>query len=107
MNEIAYDYYVRHGYKKWATRAKKESQEIQKQYQFHRTRAEIARQQSVEGISNPRRMPYAHSALILHSVLDTESENIRKVSSQRGSLAIPTDSTSLASIRPFSENNGN
>ena len=49
MNEIAHDYYVRHGYEKWAVRAKKEGQEIQEQYQFHRTRAEIAQQQLVGG----------------------------------------------------------
>lgn len=68
MNEIAQNYYVRHGYEKWAARAKKEAQEIQEQYQFHRTRAEIARQQSVGGISDPDSL----------SVLDTESENIKK-----------------------------
>ena len=68
MNEIARDYYRRNGYEKWATRAKKEAREIQEQYQFHRTRAEIARQQFVGGICNPDS----------HSVLDTESENIRK-----------------------------
>ena len=49
MNEIAHDYYIQHGYKKWAARAKKEAREIQKQYQYHRTRAEIARQQFVGG----------------------------------------------------------
>ena len=42
MNEIARDYYRRNGYEKWTTRAKKEAREIQEQYQFHRTRAEIA-----------------------------------------------------------------
>ena len=68
MNEIAHDYYVRHGYKKWAARAKKEAQEIQKQYRFHRTRAEIARQQFLGGICNPKSL----------SVLDTESENIKE-----------------------------
>ncbi len=68
MNEIAHEYYRRNGYKKWAARAKKEAQEIQEQYQFHRTRAEIARQQSVGGISNPDSL----------SVLDAESENIKK-----------------------------
>ncbi len=68
MNEIAHEYYRRNGYKKWAARAKKEAQEIQEQYQFHRTRAEIAQQQSVGGISNPDSL----------SVLDTESENIKK-----------------------------
>lgn len=46
MNEIAHDYYRRHGYKKWAARAKKETCEIQKQYQYHCTRAKIAWQKS-------------------------------------------------------------
>ena len=78
MNEIAHDYYVQHGYKTWAARAKKEAQEIQKQYQFHRACAEIAWQQFVGDTCNPRRMPYAHSALIPILVLDTESENIKR-----------------------------
>ena len=68
MNQIAYDYYVQHGYKTWTARAKKEAQEIQKQYRFHRTHAEIARQQFVGGICNSDPC----------SVLDTESENIDK-----------------------------
>lgn len=68
MNEIAHDYYVQHGYKTWAARAKKEAQEIQEQYQFHRARAKIAWQQCVGGVCN--RDPL--------SVLDTESENIDK-----------------------------
>ena len=46
MNQIAYDYYKRHGYEKWAARTKKKAREIQKQYQYHRTRAETAWQQS-------------------------------------------------------------
>lgn len=46
MNEIAYDYYERHGYKKWAARAKKEAHEIHEQHQYHRTRAENAWQKS-------------------------------------------------------------
>ena len=46
MNEIAHAYYARHGYEKWAARAKKEAQEIQKQYRHHRTSAETAWQQS-------------------------------------------------------------
>ena len=46
MNEIAHDYYVRHGHKTWAGRAKKEAEEIQDQYQSHRMRAEIAWQKS-------------------------------------------------------------
>ncbi len=46
MNEIAYDYYERHGYEKWAARAKKEAHEIHEQHQYHRTRAENAWQKS-------------------------------------------------------------
>jgi hypothetical protein len=46
MNEIAHDYYVRHGPKTWAVRAKKEAEEIQDQYQSHCMRAEIAWQKS-------------------------------------------------------------
>ncbi len=53
MNQIAHDYYIRHGYKTWATRAKKEAKEIQEQYQYHRTRAKIARQKFVEEVCNP------------------------------------------------------
>ena len=68
MNEIAYDYYERNGYEKWAARAKKEAREIQKHYQFHRTRAQIAWQKFVGETCNPDS----------HSVLNTESENIKK-----------------------------
>jgi len=68
MNEIAHAYYIRHGYEKWTARAKKEAQEIQKQYQFHHTRAQIARQKFVGETCNPDS----------HSVLDPESENIKK-----------------------------
>ena len=78
MNEIAHDYYVRHGYKTWRARAKKEAQEIQEQYQFHLARAEIVWQQFVGAACNPHQMPYAHLASIPISVLDTESENIDK-----------------------------
>lgn len=46
MNEIAHDYYRRHGYEEWAARAKKEAREIRKQHRYHRTRAETAWQQS-------------------------------------------------------------
>ena len=53
MNEIARDYYVRHGHKKWVTRSDKEAREIQKQYQYHRKRALVAWQQFVGGVSNP------------------------------------------------------
>ncbi|MDE2698930.1 MAG: hypothetical protein OXI23_08680, partial [Gemmatimonadota bacterium] len=53
MNGIAHDYYLRHGYEKWVARAKKEAREIQEQYQFHCTRAEIARQQLLYANCNP------------------------------------------------------
>lgn len=68
MNQIAYDYYKRHGYEKWTARAEKEAREIQKQHQYHRTRAETAWQKFVGGVSNPDAF----------SVLDTERENIAK-----------------------------
>ena len=78
MNQIAYDYYVQHGYKTWAARAKKEAQEIEEQYQSHRARVKIAWQRFLGETGNPRQIPYAHLALILLSVLDTESKNIDK-----------------------------
>ena len=68
MNEIAHDYYKRHGYEKWIARAKKEAREIQKRHQYHCTRAEIAWQKFVRGGSNPD----------VFSVLDAECENIAK-----------------------------
>ena len=67
MNEIAQNYYVRHGYEKWAARAKKEAQEIQEQYQFHRTRAEIA-----WGRSETRR------GEVTSPLLNAERQNIAK-----------------------------
>ncbi|MDE0467215.1 MAG: hypothetical protein OYL97_09160 [Candidatus Poribacteria bacterium] len=68
MNEIARDYYRRHGYEKWAARAKKEAREIQKQHQHHCTRAEIAWQKFVGVASNREAF----------SGLDAERENIAK-----------------------------
>ena len=68
MNEIARDYYVRHGYKKWVTRSEKEAREIQEQYQYHRKRAKIAWQKFVGGVCNPDAF----------TVLNTERENIAK-----------------------------
>ena len=68
MNEIARDYYVRHGYKKWVTRSEKEAREIQEQYQYHRKRAETAWQKFVGGVCNPDAF----------AVLNTERENIAK-----------------------------
>lgn len=68
MNEITHDYYKRHGYEKWAARAEKEACEIQKQHQYHRTRAEAAWQKFVGGVCNPDSF----------AVLDLERENIAK-----------------------------
>ena len=62
MNEIAHDYYIRHGYEKWAARAKKEAREIQKQYEYHCKRAKIAWRRSET----------------LKSILNVERENISK-----------------------------
>ena len=68
MNEITHDYYRRHGYEKWAARAKKEAREIQKQHQYHCTRAEIAWRKFVKEGSNRD----------IFSGLDAERENIAK-----------------------------
>ena len=79
MNQIAYDYYVQHGYKTWMARAKKEAQEIQEQYQSHRARAKIAWQQFVGGgEAHTGFIPLIFCNTDSCSVLDTESENIDK-----------------------------
>ena len=83
MNQIAHDYYIQHRYKKWAARAKKEAQEIQKQYQSHRTHAKIAWQQFVGGICNPDSLleqEFVGGVCNPDSfpMLDTESKNIEK-----------------------------
>jgi hypothetical protein len=62
MNEIAHDYYIRHGYEKWAARSEKEAREIQKQYEYHCKRAKIAWRRSET----------------LKSILNVERENISK-----------------------------
>ncbi len=46
MNEIALNYYKRHGYEKWVKRTQTEALEIQEQRQFHRKRAKAAWQKS-------------------------------------------------------------
>ena len=71
MNEIAHDYYVRHGYKKWAARAQKEAQEIQAQRDFHLTRAKAA-WTKLKSVA-PGLCASAHS-----SALKTEREKIAK-----------------------------
>lgn len=62
MNNIAYDYYKRHGYEKWVARAEKEAREIQERYEYHRKHAKIALQKSE----------------IPEPVLNAERENIAK-----------------------------
>ena len=62
MNQIANDYYIQRGYEKWAARAKKEADEIQEHYEYHRKQAKIAWQKSET--SEPG--------------LDAERENIAK-----------------------------
>ena len=62
MNEIARDYYIRHGYKQWATRSEKETREILDRYAYHRKRARIAWQKSKT----------------TESTLNAERENIAK-----------------------------
>ena len=42
MNEIALNYYKRHGYEKWVARTEKEALEIDEQRQFHLKRAKAA-----------------------------------------------------------------
>ena len=66
MNEIAHDYYARHGYKKWAARAEKEAHEIQVQYEDHRKHAKIA----------------WHKSETPEPELNTERENIAKFIAQ-------------------------
>ena len=61
MNEIAYSYYKRHGYEKWAARTQKEALEIQKHRQFHSERAKAAWEKSdtPEPILNAERQKIA------------------------------------------------
>ena len=68
MNEIAHNYYIRRGYKQWATRSEKEAREIQEQSKYHRKQAKIAWQKFVEEVCNPDAF----------AVLDTEREKIAK-----------------------------
>ncbi len=75
MNEIAHAYYIRHGYEQWAARAEKEASEIQKQHQYHLTRAEIAWQKFVGGVFLLGCFPSNPDAF---SVLDAERRNIEK-----------------------------
>lgn len=68
MNEIAHDYYKKHGYEKWTARAEKEAREIQELHQYHRARAKAAWQKFVGGVCNPDAF----------SILDVERQNIAK-----------------------------
>lgn len=62
MNEIAHNYYIQRGYKRWVARSEKEAREIQEQYKYHRKQAKIAWQKSET----------------TESVLNAERENIAK-----------------------------
>ena len=80
MNEIAHAYYARHGYEKWAARAEKEAQEIQKQYRHHRTSAETAWQKFVGRVFLLGCFPDAvrKSIEAYGTMLDAERQNIEK-----------------------------
>ena len=78
MNEIAHAYYTRHGYEKWAARAKQEALEIQEQYRSHRASAEAAWREFMETGCNPdalRRFPISET---YGTLLDAEREDIAK-----------------------------
>ena len=78
MNEIAHAYYTQHGYEKWVARAEKEAQEIQKQHQYHRTRAEAAWQKFGRGEFLLRGFPDQRRGWVSQPVLNPEQENIAK-----------------------------
>ena len=78
MNEIAHAYYTQHGYEKWAARAEKEAQEIQKQHQYHRARAEAAWQKFDGGAFLLRGFPNQRRGWVSQPVLNAEQENIAK-----------------------------
>lgn len=78
MNEIAYAYYKRHGYEKWAARAEKEAREIQRQHQYHLTRAETAWQKFGRGAFLLKRFPDQRRGWVSQPVLNAERKNIAK-----------------------------
>ena len=78
MNEIAHDYYKKHGYEKWEARAETEAREIQKQHHYHRTRAETAWQQFSGGAFLLRGFPDQRRGWFSQPVLNVERENITK-----------------------------
>lgn len=78
MNEIAHDYYKRHGYEKWVARAKKEAREIQELHQYHLTRAKTAWQKFGGGAFLLKGFPDQRRGWVSQPVLNTERENIAK-----------------------------
>ena len=78
MNEIAHDYYKKHGYEKWAARAEKEAREIQKQHHYHRTRAKTAWRQFSGNAFLLRGFPDQRRGWVSQPVLKAERENIAK-----------------------------
>lgn len=78
MNEIAHGYYKRHGYEKWAARARQEAREIQELHQYHRTRAKTAWQKFGRGTFLMREFPNQRRGWVSQPVLNAERENIAK-----------------------------
>ena len=78
MNEIAHAYYARHGYEKWAARAEKEAQEIQKQHQYHRVSAEKAWQKYVGDAFLLRGFPDQRRGWVSQPLLNAERKKIVK-----------------------------
>ncbi|RKU18915.1 hypothetical protein C6500_12135 [Candidatus Poribacteria bacterium] len=78
MNEIAYAYYKRRGYEKWAARAEKEAHEIQELHQYHRTRAKTAWQKFGGDAFLLKGFPDQRRGWVSQPVLNTERENIAK-----------------------------
>ena len=96
MNEIVHDYYVRHGYKTWAARSKKEAREIREKYQYHRKCAKIAWQKSEtpEPVLNAEReniakfiamwLPRYPNRFYKFGIYPTFFKKQRKLAEQRG-----------------------
>ena len=103
MNEIAHDYYKKHGYEKWAARAEKEAQEIQKLHHYHCTRAETAWQQFSGGAFLLRGFPDQRRGWVFQLVLNAERENIAKFI-EMWLPRYPNRFYELVSIPPFSGN---
>ena len=78
MNEIAHAYYKKHGYEKWAARAKKEAREIQELHRYHGTHAKAAWQKFGGDAFLLRGFPDQRRGWVSQPVLNAERENIAK-----------------------------